>query len=121
MSCPAALHLSGKAGEAGSPEGDLGPLRREVDPLHQEPDDAGLLGREQLIPQGVELMQGGADVPFRGFAGSSFSTSRAVPTTISGCRKMTRSWLMTAPSISSAGTRRTEQVSGPTVRTEVVT
>ena len=46
---------------------------------------------------------------------------RHVPTTISGCRKMPRSWSITAPSISAAGTRPIGHASGPRCSTSWLT
>jgi hypothetical protein len=35
----------------------VGAVGADVHPLHQQPDDARLLGREQLVPQRVKPMQ----------------------------------------------------------------
>ena len=51
----------------------------------------------------------------------SARAARHVPTMISGCRKMPRSWSMTAASISAAGTRPTGQASGPRFSTSWLT
>ena len=51
----------------------------------------------------------------------SARAARHVPTMISGCRKMPRSWSMTAASISAAGTRPTGHASGPRFSTSWLT
>ena len=81
----------------------------DVDALDQQLDDARLLGREQLVPERVEVLQGlphlilAQAVDLRPFA------ARHVPTTISGARSRPRTWSMTAASISAAGSRPTGQ------------
>ena len=65
--------------------------------------DPRLLGRKQLIPQRVELQQRVPNLVL-GDVALLARAARQVPTTTYGCRKMPRSWSMTADSISAAGT-----------------
>lgn len=45
---------------------DIGPVRTDIDPFDEQLDDAGLLGREGLIPERIQSLQRGAHVVFSG-------------------------------------------------------
>jgi hypothetical protein len=58
MRLPSAAHdCSHEPGEPVRPQPDLDAVHPDVDPLDQQLHDPRLLGREQLVPQGIELEQ----------------------------------------------------------------
>ena len=57
-SCPpAARHFPYQSGQPVRPQPDFDAVSPHVDPLDQQLDDPRLLGREQLVPQRLELVQ----------------------------------------------------------------
>jgi hypothetical protein len=50
------------------PQPNVGAVEANVDPLHEQLHDARLIGREQLVPQRIEPVQGVANLGFRDIA-----------------------------------------------------
>jgi hypothetical protein len=90
---------------------------RDVDPLDQEPEDAGLLGRVELVPYGFECPEGFDDIALLEFGVSpalfSRRTAVIVRATSSGEASNRRTCPSTSPSTSPAAIERTGQVSWP--------
>src|SRR5215218_3919210 len=92
-------------GQSFGPQPDVGTVRTDIYPIHEQLDDAGLLRGEQLIPQGSRRSK--ASRTSSSEISSSFTlAARHVLTTISGARSKLRRWSITAASISAAGMRR---------------
>jgi len=55
--------LADKPGEPIGAQPNVQPILCDLDPLDQELDDARLLGREELVPERVELQERVPDLP----------------------------------------------------------
>lgn len=95
-------------GQALGAQADLGAVGQQQDLVDQQLQQAGLLGWEQLFPQGVEAIQRGADFGGRQIGGDALGAGADL-----GARSRARTWAITAASISPAATLRTGQDSWP--------
>jgi hypothetical protein len=87
---------------------------RDVDPLDQEPQDARLLGRVQLVPHRLEGAEGLDDIALLELGVLSRAVlPLLVRATSSGDASSRRTCPSTKPSTSAAAIERTGQVSWP--------
>jgi hypothetical protein len=112
--------LAHQPGEPVGAQPDVEPVLGDLDPLDQQLDDARLLGREDLVPERVELKERVLDLRL---GDGVVLAARGPPGAdqTSGWRKTARSWSMTAPSISPAGTLPIGQASRPCFSTAWLT
>jgi hypothetical protein len=117
VGCPQVLD---QARQPFRPEPDAEAVLGDVHPLHQELDKARLLGREQLVPERIEVMECRPDLALADRA-VLLAAARDVCMTISGVVSRCLTWSTTAASTSPAGTRPTGQASLPCFSTAVDT
>ena len=109
--------LRDEAANPGSMQRDGDAVRRDIDPLDQQPHDACLLGRIELVPYRLERSERFDDIALLelGSLAAPFSrrTAVIVRATSSGDASSRRTCPSTKPSTSLAASERTGQVSWP--------
>ena len=113
---PVARHLAHQPGEPVRPEPDLDAVASAHRPARPAAARSAPARPGTARPTAGRAAVSASRASSSVMSSCSARAARHVPTTISGCRKMPRSWSMTAASISAAGTRPTGQASRPALQ-----